>query len=345
MASFSEKETQDDINSDSPSVPSPSPSEEAESSGKDGKGAEEEETPYPEFPAYNRVSPVVVLVIGMAGSGKTTLMHRINLSMNELGKKAYYMNLDPAVKTVPYAANIDIRDTVNYKEVMSQYGLGPNGAILTSLNLFATRFDQVIGLLERRADTLDYIFVDTPGQIEAFTWSAGGQIISELLGSSFPTCILYVTDTPRCTSPTTFMSNMLYACSILFKTHLPVVCVFNKIDVAPCEFALEWMRDFESYQDALDADRSEDYMGPLNRSLSLGMDEFYRSMKACGVSAVSGEGMEELLTNIDAAGLDFKETFLPEIVRRLTVRKEQEKAKSVESMKRLTKDLKDLKRP
>ena len=32
---------------------------------------------------------------------------------------------------------------VNYKNVMKQYGLGPNGGILTSLNLFATRFDQV----------------------------------------------------------------------------------------------------------------------------------------------------------------------------------------------------------
>jgi hypothetical protein len=32
---------------------------------------------------------------------------------------------------------------VNYKKVMSQYGLGPNGGIVTALNLFATRFDQV----------------------------------------------------------------------------------------------------------------------------------------------------------------------------------------------------------
>ena len=32
---------------------------------------------------------------------------------------------------------------VNYKNVMQQYNLGPNGGILTSLNLFATRFDQV----------------------------------------------------------------------------------------------------------------------------------------------------------------------------------------------------------
>ena len=32
---------------------------------------------------------------------------------------------------------------VNYKNVMKEYNLGPNGGILTSLNLFATRFDQV----------------------------------------------------------------------------------------------------------------------------------------------------------------------------------------------------------
>lgn len=31
---------------------------------------------------------------------------------------------------------------VNYKNVMKAYNLGPNGGILTSLNLFATQFDQ-----------------------------------------------------------------------------------------------------------------------------------------------------------------------------------------------------------
>jgi GPN-loop GTPase len=54
------------------------------------------------------------------------------------------------VKRVPFAANIDIRDTVNYKEVMAQYGLGPNGGILTALNLFATKFDQVSRVIATR---------------------------------------------------------------------------------------------------------------------------------------------------------------------------------------------------
>ena len=70
---------------------------------------------------------------------------------------------------------------------------------------------------------------DTPGQIEVFTWSASGAIITEALASSFATVVVYIIDTARSTSPVTFMSNMLYACSILYKTKLPFIVVLNKV--------------------------------------------------------------------------------------------------------------------
>ena len=98
---------------------------------------------------------------------------------------------------------------------------------------------QVISVIERRADQLDYVLVDTPGQIEIFTWSASGAIITEAFASTFPTVVAYVVDTPRSTNPVTFMSNMMYACSILYKTRLPLVLTFNKVDIAKHEFALE----------------------------------------------------------------------------------------------------------
>lgn len=256
-----------------------------------------EETLVESSVSTRRRSPVVVLVVGMAGSGKSTLMHRINVSMVERGLRGYYVNLDPAVHSVSFGVNIDIRDTVDYKEVMAQYGLGPNGAILTSLNLFSTRFDQVVDIIERRASDLDYVFVDTPGQIEAFTWSAGGQIIMELFASAFPTTLLYVTDTPRCSSPTTFMSNMLYCCSMLYKSRLPIVCAFNKVDVLGCAFAEEWMSDFESYLDALEGQK-EEYMSSMNRSLALVMDEFYQNIRSCGVSAATGHGVDKLFSKV-----------------------------------------------
>ncbi len=49
----------------------------------------------------------------MAGSGKTTLMQRINSHLHMQKSPAYIINLDPAVANIPYDPNIDIRDTVS----------------------------------------------------------------------------------------------------------------------------------------------------------------------------------------------------------------------------------------
>jgi hypothetical protein len=37
----------------------------------------------------------------------------------------------------------------------ARYNLGPNGGILTALNLFTTKFDQVLSLIEQRADSVE----------------------------------------------------------------------------------------------------------------------------------------------------------------------------------------------
>ena len=92
---------------------------------------------------------VNVIVVGMAGSGKTTLIS----SLSEL-RECYLVNLDPACNDPPYPVDVDIRDTVSYKDVMREYNLGPNGAIVTSLNLYSTKIHQTWsgapGLTRRR---------------------------------------------------------------------------------------------------------------------------------------------------------------------------------------------------
>lgn len=49
---------------------------------------------------------------GMAGSGKTTLVQRFTQHLQASKNENYVINLDPAVHSLPYHANIDIRDTV-----------------------------------------------------------------------------------------------------------------------------------------------------------------------------------------------------------------------------------------
>lgn len=191
-------------------------------------------------------SGVAVICVGMAGAGKTSLLQRLNAETHTRSQPVYLVNLDPAVLHTPYEAHIDVRQAVDYKQVMKTHGLGPNGAIMTALNLYATKWDQALNMIERRASGVDYILVDTPGQIEVFTWSASGHIITESIAATIPTVLCFVVDTPRCTNPTTFMSSMLYAASLQVRSNLPMVIVFSKTDVTPSDFAIDWMQDFEA---------------------------------------------------------------------------------------------------
>ncbi|KAI9819007.1 MAG: hypothetical protein M1826_001222 [Phylliscum demangeonii] len=303
-------------------------------------------------------SPVAVVCVGMAGSGKTTFMQRINAHLHAKREPPYVINLDPAVRTVPFDCNVDIRDSVDYKEVMKQYQLGPNGGILTSLNLFATKIDQVLTLLEKRtrpdataaADgtpPVRKILIDTPGQIEVFVWSASGSILLDSLASAFPTVVAYIIDTPRTTSTSTFMSNMLYACSILYKTKLPMILVFNKTDVRDAAFAEEWMRDFEAFQAALRADEeaaADDVLGSgyhasLLNSMSLMLDEFYQHLSVVAVSALTGHGVDAFFRAVDEKVLDFQRHYQPELDRRRAQREKTKTARRDQHLDRLMQDL------
>ncbi|KAF8736764.1 hypothetical protein AX14_013999 [Amanita brunnescens Koide BX004] len=290
--------------------------------------------------------PIAIIVIGMAGAGKSTFVQRINSHLHSRSKPPYILNLDPAITSAPFEPNIDIRDTVNYQEVMKQYNLGPNGGILTALNLFTTKFDQVLDIIEKRTEEVDYVILDTPGQIEIFTWSASGAIITDALASSLPTVVAYVIDTPRTTAPATFMSNMLYACSILYKTKLPFILVFNKTDVQSHAFAVEWMQDFEEFQSALaahsgtrDSEGEPTYMNSLMNSMSLVLDEFYKNLKAVGVSSMTGDGVQEFFDAVDASRDEYEKEYLPELQRARAQREQTLKAAKEESMSRMMKDL------
>ena len=233
-----------------------------------------------------------LIVLGMAGSGKTTFVQKLEEEIANKDQESYIINLDPAVMDTLYEPNLDIRDTVKYKEVMVSNNLGPNGAILTCLNLFSTNIDKVISILEHKTD-LDFIVTDTPGQLEVFSWSASGKLISDSFSLLFPSILIYIIDMPRCSNPNTFSSNMLYALSIMYKMKLPLLIAFNKVDIAKDSKVIEWMNDYDSLQKVLK--KKDDYMSTFSSSLSLLLVEFYKTIKYVKVSSKTGEGFDELI--------------------------------------------------
>lgn len=266
--------------------------------------------------------PTAIIVVGMAGSGKSTFVHRMCLHLESDGRKFLAVNLDPAAAQVSYPADIDIRDTINYKDIMSKYQLGPNGAIMTGLNIYAARFDEVLKTLDPTSDSEseepEFLIFDTPGQIEVFSWSASGQIISELLALTYPTVMVYVVDSSICKeSPVSFVSNMTYACSMMLKSALPFVIAFNKVDETGSEFADEWMKDFDKLLNALELNgRNSEYMSGFSRSLVLALDEFYSSIPHSGVSSLEGTGFNDMIELILKGRTEYFSDVLPALAKR-----------------------------
>lgn len=153
----------------------------------------------------------------------------------------------------------------------------------------------------------------------------------------FPTVVAYVIDTPRCHNPATFMSNMLYACSIMYKTKLPFILVFNKTDMQSHQFAIDWMTDFEAFQVALQEDES--YMGSMVQSMGLLLEEFYRTLRVVGVSAFTGDGMDDFFAKVSEAVEEYERDYRPAFEAAMEARRAAEETKQKDSLNRLMKDL------
>lgn len=287
--------------------------------------------------------PHCIIVMGMAGSGKTTFVRKLYSVLKVMQKNVYSINLDPAIRKLGFPANLDICDTINYKKLMQEYSLGPNGAIVTALNLFATKFFEVIDLLNSKQG-IEFIIIDTPGQIETFSWSASGSIITEALSSNFPTSMIYVVDTVRTVNPNSFMSNMLYASSLYYKNQLPIIVVFNKTDLQPAEICMNWMVDFENYMESLDGISSHSYLANLNRSLALVLDEFYQDLPCLGVSSMTGFGFENLLPNMQKSKQEYLSIYLPELEKKKKLIEENRIKQETEKMKKDNEDLSEIRK-
>ncbi len=220
-----------------------------------------------------------LFVIGPAGSGKSTFVAEYSKYLRENGYDVRCVNLDPATEPI-YEADKDIRDFVKTEEVMKEYKLGINGALIKSIDLSVEYAD-------RLRCNADYVLYDTPGQMELFIYSKSGREIVNRLKSQF-SAALFLMDSTVVNDAESFVSAVMQNVIVSLRLSLPTLTVFTKSDIS--EVDVGGLRDEISCREGLLAELMEKTLFFIEYTTIP-----YRVIK---ISNVNRDGFENLSTAI-----------------------------------------------
>lgn len=166
--------------------------------------------------------------IGTAGSGKSTLTGLCKRWMDIRGIDAIIVNLDPGAENLPYDPDIDIRDWISLTEVMEAHQLGPNGAQIACADMLALNTNDIKQSLE--SFKADFIFFDTPGQLELFVFRESGKYIIDSLKPK-KSVVAYLIDQNLAKNPHFFVSQLLLSLTTNFRLGISQINLLTKSDL------------------------------------------------------------------------------------------------------------------
>src|SRR5438445_476987 len=238
--------------------------------------------------------------LGTAGSGKSTMVFAFQLWMNSQGLDCITVNLDPGAEALQYSPDLDVRDYVNIEEIMTKQGLGPNGAQVAEADMVAMNAKELADVHETFEQ--NYVLIDTPGQIELFTFRASGPELIDAFGRE-DAALVYLNDPALVRNPGGFISSVLLNATVQFRHSLPFINVLSKADLTPAaelERIVKWSVDPFALYEALFEEAAT--------AKTLLDVEFLKSLETIGVyrrvHPVSSEitfGFEEIYSQVQLA--------------------------------------------
>ena len=186
------------------------------------------------------------LVMGPAGSGKSTYCSSFVKHAEASRKKIHVINLDPAAEHFDYEPTVDIRELIGLDDAMDDEELkfGPNGGLIFCMETLLENMDwleeQVGGQDEAASD--DYYLIDCPGQIELYTHMKIMRKFVDLLQTwNFRLCGIFLMDAHFMVDGATFLSGAMAALSVMVNLEIPHVNILSKIDLlsAPAKKLLD----------------------------------------------------------------------------------------------------------
>jgi hypothetical protein len=232
----------------------------------------------------------VVFVIGTAGSGKSRLTAAYSEWLKMSKQDVAIVNLDPGASTLLYSPEVDVRDYVDVGNLMEQYNLGPNGALIMAADLIADQIEPISKEIEELQ--ADIVLVDTSGQMELFAFRASGPYIATELTKE-PKAIVYLFDAVFSVNPLNYVSNLFLSSAVYNRFLLPQVHLLSKCDLLPIE-EVNRIVDWSSSQSALDASIEQKLEGTrrlLSRNMMQAIYKLGLKFLLTPVSAKTNEGM------------------------------------------------------
>ncbi|KAH8739798.1 XPA1 binding protein-like GTpase [Cryptosporidium ryanae] len=173
------------------------------------------------------------VVIGPPGAGKTTFVYGMHQMCTALSRQNIIVNLDPANENVPYIPDVDVRELINFENIMSEQELGPNGALIYSMEYLRENVDWLIEQIKKKTETVSYILIDVPGQVELYTHNYVLREILDVVSKELDTRLtgVHLIDSTMLSSPTNYISALLVSLSAQMSIELPYINVFSKIDL------------------------------------------------------------------------------------------------------------------
>jgi hypothetical protein len=198
------------------------------------------------------------------------------------------VNLDPGAERLPYTPEYDIREWLTLRQVMEEYGLGPNGAQIACADLMAVRIGEIREILDEFKTP--YILMDTPGQLELFAFRKSSRHIVESL-SGDRSILMFLLDPEVAKAPSGYISQLMLGATVQFRFSLPLMNLVSKSDLL-AEGELEKMVSWAQDPYRLQAAAQEELSGPLGQFNI----ELFRALETVGafrdITAVSSETLE-----------------------------------------------------
>ncbi|VVD02145.1 GPN-loop GTPase 3 [Leptidea sinapis] len=172
------------------------------------------------------------LVVGPAGSGKSTYCSTMVKHASDSNRILEVVNLDPAAEHFDYEPLVDIRELIHLDDAMEDEDLhfGPNGGLVFCME---TLLENCEWLEEQLGDVDDdYILFDCPGQIELYTHlSVIKKLVNTLEKWNFRICVVFMIDSQFMVDGAKFLSGTMAALSVMVNLELPHVNILTKMDL------------------------------------------------------------------------------------------------------------------